>query len=113
RLWASSVVPLIGIGRLPGPGSMPRCVRARKRRKPDIEKKNAPPCRISSQKGALKGRALCPGRQLMAIPEPKLRDLFSKAVQFQTAQEQAAYLENACQGDTALRARLEELLQAN
>ncbi|MEX2560603.1 MAG: serine/threonine-protein kinase, partial [Pirellulales bacterium] len=49
----------------------------------------------------------------MASPEPKLREFFSKAVQFQTAQEQAAYLEQACQGDAELRAQLEGLLQAH
>ena len=48
----------------------------------------------------------------MATPEPKLRDFFSKAVQYQNAQEQAAYLEQVCQGDADLRARLEDLLQA-
>jgi len=49
----------------------------------------------------------------MAGPEPKLRDFFSKALQCQTAEEQAAYLEQACPGDAELRARLEELLQAH
>ena len=49
----------------------------------------------------------------MAGTEPKLRDLFSKALQCQTPQEQAAYLEQACQGDAELRARLDELLQAH
>jgi hypothetical protein len=48
----------------------------------------------------------------MAATEPKLRDVFSKAVQCQTPEEQAAYLDQACQGDVELRARLEELLQA-
>src|SRR5262245_42968191 len=48
----------------------------------------------------------------MAIPEPKLRELFSKAAECQTTEEQAAYLEQVCQGDAELRARLDELLQA-
>jgi serine/threonine protein kinase/tetratricopeptide (TPR) repeat protein len=49
----------------------------------------------------------------MADPEPKIREFFSEAVQFQTAEEQAAYLEQACLGDAELRAQLEELLQAH
>jgi serine/threonine protein kinase len=49
----------------------------------------------------------------MAGPEPKLRDVFSKALQCQTAEEQEAYLVQACQGDVELRARVEELLQAH
>jgi serine/threonine protein kinase/tetratricopeptide (TPR) repeat protein len=49
----------------------------------------------------------------MAGIEPKLRDLFSRALQCQTPEEQAAYLEQACQGDAELRARLDELLQAH
>jgi serine/threonine protein kinase/tetratricopeptide (TPR) repeat protein len=49
----------------------------------------------------------------MAGPEPQLRELFSKALECQTAEEQAAFLDQACQGDAALRARLEELLQAH
>jgi len=49
----------------------------------------------------------------MVGPEPKLREYFSKAVQFQTAEEQAAYLEQACLADAPLRAKLEELLQAH
>jgi serine/threonine protein kinase/tetratricopeptide (TPR) repeat protein len=49
----------------------------------------------------------------MAGPEPKLRELFSKALERQTAQEQAAFLDQACQGDPALRAQLEDLLQAH
>ncbi|MCI0376390.1 MAG: serine/threonine protein kinase, partial [Gemmataceae bacterium] len=54
-----------------------------------------------------------PRRQRMAIPEPKLREFFSKAAECQTAQEQAAYLGQVCQGDVELRARLDELLQAH
>src|SRR5438874_1497407 len=46
-------------------------------------------------------------------PKPKLRELFSQALQCQAAEAQAAYLEQACQGDAALRARLDELLQAH
>src|SRR5262245_37881281 len=49
----------------------------------------------------------------MAGPEPKLRALFSKALECQTAEEQAAFLDQACQGDAALRAQLEDLLQAH
>jgi serine/threonine protein kinase/tetratricopeptide (TPR) repeat protein len=49
----------------------------------------------------------------MADPEPKIRELFSKALECRTAQEKAAFLDQACQGDAALRARLEELLQAH
>src|SRR6516165_10677330 len=45
----------------------------------------------------------------MAGPEPKLRELFSQAAAFQTAEEQAAFLDQACRGDAPLRARLEEL----
>src|SRR5262249_46148920 len=48
----------------------------------------------------------------MASPEPKLREIFSKAAECQTAEEQAAYLDQACQGDAELRAQIEELLQA-
>src|SRR5262245_49644483 len=49
----------------------------------------------------------------MADPEPKLRELFTKALECQSAEEQAAFLDQACQGDAALRAQLEELLQAH
>jgi serine/threonine protein kinase/Tfp pilus assembly protein PilF len=49
----------------------------------------------------------------MAGPEPKLRELFSKALGCQTAEEQAAFLDQACQGDAGLRAQLEDLLQAH
>src|SRR5262249_23854792 len=54
-----------------------------------------------------------PKEALMAGPEPKLRELFSKALECQTAEERAAFLDQACQGDTELRAQLEELLQAH
>jgi WD40 repeat protein/serine/threonine protein kinase len=46
-------------------------------------------------------------------PEPKLRELFSRTLQCQNAEAQAAYLEQACHGNAELRARLEELLQAH
>src|SRR5262245_11734263 len=49
----------------------------------------------------------------MAVPEPRLRELFNEAVEYQTAEGRAAYLEEACQGDADLRARLEELLRAH
>ena len=49
----------------------------------------------------------------MAGPEPKLRDLFSKALLCQTDEEQAAYLEKSCQGDAELRAQLDDLLHAH
>jgi hypothetical protein len=49
----------------------------------------------------------------MAGPEPKLRELFSQAAAFQTADEQAAFLDQACRGDADLRAQLEELLRAH
>src|SRR5262249_29611519 len=49
----------------------------------------------------------------MATAEPKLRDIFSKAEECQSAEEQAAYLHQACQGDAELRAQLQELLQAH
>ena len=49
----------------------------------------------------------------MAGPEPKLREFFSKAAECQTAEEQAAFLDQACQGNAELRAQLEELLQAH
>jgi serine/threonine protein kinase/tetratricopeptide (TPR) repeat protein len=48
----------------------------------------------------------------MAGPEPKLRELFSQAAAFQTAEEQAAFVDQACGGDAPLRAQLEELLRA-
>jgi WD40 repeat protein/serine/threonine protein kinase len=49
----------------------------------------------------------------MADPEPKLHELFTNALECQSAEEQAAFLDQACQGDAALRAQLEELLQAH
>src|SRR5262249_34878983 len=50
---------------------------------------------------------------LMDASKPKLRELFSKALEFQTPEEQAAYLDQVCGGDAELRARLDELLRAN
>src|SRR5215471_1523589 len=49
----------------------------------------------------------------MAGAEPKLRELFSQALECQTAEEQAAFLDQVCQGDAALRAQLEDLIQAH
>src|SRR5690349_2782047 len=49
----------------------------------------------------------------MADPELKLRELFSKALECQTVEEQATFLDQVCQGDAELRARLEELLRAH
>jgi serine/threonine protein kinase len=49
----------------------------------------------------------------MAGTGPKLFALFNKAVECQTPEQEAAYLEQACRGDARLRARLEELLQAH
>jgi WD40 repeat protein/serine/threonine protein kinase len=49
----------------------------------------------------------------MADSESNLRELFSKALECQTAEEQVAFLDQACRGDAELRARLEELLQAH
>jgi serine/threonine protein kinase/tetratricopeptide (TPR) repeat protein len=48
----------------------------------------------------------------MAAPGPKIREIFSKAAECQTAEEQAAFLDQACRGDAELRAQVEELLQA-
>src|SRR5437763_16093474 len=92
---------------------MLRCARARKRPSPDSENKFAQPCRTLAPNGALKGRPECPRRSLMVDSDPKLRDVFSNAMQCQTPKEQAAYLEQVCQGDAELRARLDELLQAH
>ncbi|HMF17591.1 MAG TPA: serine/threonine-protein kinase, partial [Gemmataceae bacterium] len=49
----------------------------------------------------------------MVSSEPKLRELFSKALDFPTPEEQAAYLDQVCQGDSALRSQLDELLLAH
>src|SRR4051794_26900646 len=48
----------------------------------------------------------------MAGPEPKLRELFIKALECQSAEEQAALLDQACRGDAGLRAQVEDLLRA-
>src|SRR5689334_5030602 len=49
----------------------------------------------------------------MADPELKLRELFSKALECQTVEEQATFLDQVCQGDAELRARLDERLRAH
>src|SRR6516165_4423679 len=49
----------------------------------------------------------------MADPQPALRAIFCEALDCQTSQEQAAYLDQACQGRAELRARVEALLRAN
>ena len=49
----------------------------------------------------------------MADAKLQLCALFSKALEGQTAAEQAAFLDQIGPGDAALRARLEELLQAH
>src|SRR5262245_34234368 len=43
---------------------------------------------------------------------PKLRELFNQVLEFSTFQDQAAFLDRACQGDAALRAQLDALLSA-
>ena len=49
----------------------------------------------------------------MADPESPLRALFCAALECPTAEEQSAFLDQACQGNAELRARLEELLRAH
>jgi serine/threonine protein kinase len=49
----------------------------------------------------------------MADPQPALRAIFCEALDCQTPHEQAAYLDQACQGRAELRARVEALLRAN
>jgi serine/threonine protein kinase/WD40 repeat protein len=49
----------------------------------------------------------------MTGSEPKLRELFNKALEARTAEDQAAILDQACQGDAELRAQVEELLKAH
>jgi serine/threonine protein kinase/predicted Zn-dependent protease len=49
----------------------------------------------------------------MADPLPQLRDIFCAAMERKTPQEQADYLDQACQGRPELRARVEALLRAN
>jgi hypothetical protein len=48
----------------------------------------------------------------MVAFEPNLRELFSKAIECPTLERQAAYLDEVCQGNAALRAKLDELLRA-
>src|SRR5262249_11823171 len=111
-LWESSDVPPIATGRSPEPGFMPLCARARRRRIPDSRKKPAPACRNPAPNGALIVDRCVQGG-VMADPESKLRELSSKALECHTADEQAAFLDQVCQGDAEVRARLEELLQAH
>ena len=49
----------------------------------------------------------------MAGPQADLREVFCQALDCNTAQEQADYLDQACQGRPELRARVEALLKAN
>src|SRR5262245_7894303 len=51
--------------------------------------------------------------RLMAGALPELRALFGEALDRSTPQEQADYLDRACQGRPALRARVEALLRAH
>src|SRR5262245_9192150 len=113
RPWASSAAPPTATGPSPGPGFMPRCARTRKRRGADFRGQSARPCRTPARNGALKGRPFYPRRHRMAGPEPKILACFTEALRCQTVEGQAAYLEQACQGDAELRARLDELLQAH
>src|SRR5262245_44198562 len=48
----------------------------------------------------------------MTAGKPKLRELFSRATECRTAEELSSFLDQVCEGDTELRAQLEELLQA-
>src|SRR5262249_46738321 len=58
--------------------------------------------------GALAGRDY-----LMADPQPELRAIFGEALDRETPEEQADYLDRACAGRPELRARVEALLQAH
>jgi WD40 repeat protein/serine/threonine protein kinase len=49
----------------------------------------------------------------MAGPQADLREVFCQALEYETPQEQADYLDQACQGRPDLRARVEALLRAN
>jgi WD40 repeat protein/serine/threonine protein kinase len=49
----------------------------------------------------------------MADPQPALRAIFCEALDRKTPKEQAAYLDEACQGRADLRVRVEALLRAN
>jgi serine/threonine protein kinase/WD40 repeat protein len=64
-------------------------------------------------KRGIRRQTVPPEESLMAGPEPRICELFTKAAECRTNKEQAAYLDQACQGNVALRAQLEELLQAH
>src|SRR5262245_5458013 len=49
----------------------------------------------------------------MVASEPKLRELFGRALECSTPEELTAYLNQVCEGDATLRARLDELLRAH
>jgi serine/threonine protein kinase len=49
----------------------------------------------------------------MAAQQPQLRAVFCEALERQTPQERAEYLDRACRGRPGLRARVEELLRAH
>src|SRR5262245_59083587 len=49
----------------------------------------------------------------MDDPSPKVVTIFGQALECASPEEHAAYLQRACQGDPALRARVEGLLQAH
>src|SRR5262245_25564992 len=49
----------------------------------------------------------------MPGPQADLRAIFCEALDRETPQEQAEYLDQACQGRPELRAQVEELLQAH
>src|SRR5262245_35560779 len=110
-LWASCAAPPIVTGPSPDPTFMPRCARPRRRRTPDPDENLGG--RVAEECETGHGRIdRGPREAAMAEPGPKLRDLFCKAAEYATALEQAAYLDEACGGDTDLRAQLEELLAA-
>ena len=46
----------------------------------------------------------------MNTVKPQAKSIFGQALAIETAEERAAYLENACAGDAALRAEVEGLL---
>src|SRR5215471_15473770 len=48
----------------------------------------------------------------MAASVADIKSIFGKALELRSATERAAYLEQACQGDSRLRAEVESLLQA-
>src|SRR5947209_19859056 len=49
----------------------------------------------------------------MADPQPELRAIFCEALDRKSRAEQAAYLDQACQGRPELRAKVEALLRAH